>query len=276
MKVSVCVKFGSLVLASLIWIILLSPFDAFRVQNTQLLDSSIIGKSQLDSLSFEALLTKGGSQHSSIANIVAPGGQLSTIWTECTEAHPFLRGCTDGSLKEDQFNTWLAQDYHFVKIFRHFVVEGVYTKAPEADKEVIRGGIEALNDELEWFQDKAKERGIENLEDVAILDANIQYMNFLNELIEKESYKMLAAAFWAIEAVYQVAWAKVLKNGVDEYQPFAARWGNDGFGEYVSLLENQMNNSFENSTQKEQDHGVALVRRICELECGFWQMAFSA
>jgi thiaminase len=34
---------------------------------------------------------------------------LESQWKEATVGHKFIRACVDGSVKPEQFNTWLAQ-----------------------------------------------------------------------------------------------------------------------------------------------------------------------
>lgn len=65
--------------------------------------------------------------------------------------HSFLKSCQQGTINRSQFNTWLVQDYLFVKEFTRLAAN-LLTIAPYCDYEVLLGGLEALRDELKWFQ----------------------------------------------------------------------------------------------------------------------------
>ncbi|WP_257236596.1 hypothetical protein [Nostoc sp. 'Peltigera malacea cyanobiont' DB3992] len=77
-------------------------------------------------------------------------------WQEAT-VHPFLEQCQLGIIQLQQFNTWLMQDYLFVVEFTRMVGR-VLASAPPQHFDVILGGLAALKDELNWFQEKATER----------------------------------------------------------------------------------------------------------------------
>ena len=63
-------------------------------------------------------------------------------WKEAT-VHLFLEQCKLGTIKEEQFNTWLVQDYLFVVEFTRMVAR-VLTAAPVRDFDVILGGIKCF------------------------------------------------------------------------------------------------------------------------------------
>lgn len=65
--------------------------------------------------------------------------------------HPFLKACQQGTITKPQFDTWLVQDYLFVKEFTRLAAN-LLTVAPHSDFDGLLGGLEALRDELRWFQ----------------------------------------------------------------------------------------------------------------------------
>lgn len=65
--------------------------------------------------------------------------------------HSFLKSCQQDTIKRSQLNTWLVQDYLFVREFTRLAAN-LLTVAPYCDYEVLLGGLEALRDELKWFQ----------------------------------------------------------------------------------------------------------------------------
>ena len=65
--------------------------------------------------------------------------------------HSFLKSCQLSTIKRSQFDTWLVQDYLFVREFTRLAAN-LLTVAPYCDYEVLSSGLEALRDELKWFQ----------------------------------------------------------------------------------------------------------------------------
>ena len=99
-------------------------------------------------------------------------------------------------------------------------------------------------------------------------------------------YTVVMTAFWAIEAVYQESFAHCLEDGAKtppELQETCQRWGNQGFGEYCSCLQNIANRRLEmasvdlfkqasNEVVKKAE--VALLS-VLEHEIDFWNMCCS-
>eukprot|EP00775_Hariotina_reticulata_P002683 gene2683-2984_t len=191
---------------------------------------------------------------------------LEEKWAQATVGHEFIRACISGSIKREQFDRWLVQDYLYVRGFTAFA-GAVLASAPDKHQEVLISGIAALTDELSWFQKKASERGMQS--------ACQAYRAYLKQL-QSAPYVIQAVAFWAIELCYNQAWGAVLQQGQGtELKEFAHRWGNPEFGEYVQQLQHQADEALEQSPDYTKA-AKETVERVAELECGFWSMAFSA
>ncbi|MFQ5864379.1 MAG: TenA family transcriptional regulator [bacterium] len=188
---------------------------------------------------------------------------------EAATRHPFLDNCKSGSIKESQFNTWLVQDYLFVTEFTRMAAR-LLASAPVFHFDTILGGLTALKDELNWFRDKAVERGLD-LEALRQKTCE-RYCKFMTDLA-LEPYPVQATAFWAIEFAYNQAW-QLAGPMAKPYDEFADRWGNPEFTAYVSLLEQQADEALAKSSEIEQDRAEEVFLDVAELEKLFWQMAF--
>lgn len=192
------------------------------------------------------------------------------IWQEAT-FHPFLAQCKLGTIKPNQFNTWLVQDYLFVVDFTRMVARALAV-APPLHFDVILGGLSALKDELNWFKEKAAERQLDfNTEKQATCT---EYCDFMHSLAAMP-YPVQATAFWAIELAYNQGWQL---PGVmpKPYNEFADRWGNPGFTDYVKLLEQQADEVLETASETIQQQTEEAFLKVAKLEKDFWQMAFNA
>ncbi len=196
--------------------------------------------------------------------------KYSQPWQAAT-IHPFLSECKLGTIKPQQFNTWLVQDYLFVVEFTRMVGR-ILTYAPTSHFDVILSGLNALQDELNWFKAKATERQLDlNTEKQPTCT---EYCDFMHKITEMP-YPVQATAFWAIEFVYNQGWQ--LPGAMPQpYNEFATRWGNSEFTNYVKLLEQQVDEVLQDVSETIQSQAEATFLDVARLEKDFWQMAYNA
>ena len=191
-------------------------------------------------------------------------------WQNAT-VHPFLQQCQAGTITAAQFNTWLVQDYLFVTEFTR-MASRLLSTAPISHFDPLLSGLGAIKDELLWFQAKATERKLS-------LTTSPQptcktYCEFMQQLAT-EPYAVQATAFWAIELAYNQGW-QVHSPMPQPYTEFADRWGNEGFTDYVKVLEAQADSALLQATTAEKERAEQVFLEVAKLEKEFWQMAFSA
>ncbi len=197
--------------------------------------------------------------------------QTHTAQWEAATVHPFLTQCQAGTIRSEQFNTWLVQDYLFVTEFTRFVGRSL-AAAPVAHFDVLLSGLHALQDELNWFRAKATERSL-NLATPRQFTCQI-YCDLMGNLVNTP-YPVQATALWAIEYAYNQGWQ--LPGAMPPpYTEFAERWGNVGFTEYVNLLAAQADAVLAIAAPSVQQQAEAVFLRVAALEQDFWQMAYDA
>ncbi|HEY9735373.1 MAG TPA: TenA family transcriptional regulator [Trichocoleus sp.] len=193
----------------------------------------------------------------------------AAAWEQAT-VHPFLTGCREGTLRPEQFNTWLVQDYLFVKDFTRMLGR-VLGAAPDGDLDSLLSGLTALQDELRWFQAKAAERQLQlGTPKQATCQ---QYCEFMASLAIAP-YAVQATALWAIEYAYNQGW-QLPGPMPAPYTEFADRWGNPGFTDYVQTLAQQADAALGEAPTAVQQQAETAFLRVAELEAAFWQMAFT-
>ncbi|MGY1773846.1 thiaminase II/PqqC family protein [Blastococcus sp. SYSU D00813] len=151
-------------------------------------------------------------------------------WERATR-HPFLLGVRDGTLPSGAFDTWLAQDAHFVADLLRFQAR-LLARAPRPAQAVLAAGAVALVEELDWFEGLAAGRGLDL--DVPRLPATAAYADLLERLDAAEVPAALTA-LWAVERVYLDAWTAA-SPGAPEHAEYVAHWTTPGFAGYVSAL----------------------------------------
>lgn len=74
----------------------------------------------------------------------------ANLW-KCAIDHQFLKLCKDAAIPPASFNWWLEQDFGFAFRFADFI-KAFIPQAPAQDQPALEGGLEALDDELVFFQ----------------------------------------------------------------------------------------------------------------------------
>ncbi len=188
------------------------------------------------------------------------------LWHEATH-HRFLDQVREGTLASAAFARWLSQDYHFgVALLR---AEARWLAgAPRDDLPLLAGGVGAMVEEIDWFERKAGERGID-LE--RPLHPTVRtYIDYLCALSD-EPYPVQLTALWALERAYLEAW-RTARPGAPAFREFVERWTNDAFAAYVDALEAALNRALAVGGDAERD----AFRWVARHERAFWQMAYAS
>ena len=152
------------------------------------------------------------------------------LWEGATHAL-FLDALATGSLAEDAFHRWLAQDYLFAKGL--LAVQAILlSKAPRDCHNPLIGGLVAIDKEMAWFESHAARLPVDL--DIAPHATCQRYTDFLTRCTYTEPYPVLLAILFAVEASYLGAWSAL--PGTGAYAEFIARWSSPDFARYVTVL----------------------------------------
>ena len=157
--------------------------------------------------------------------------QHPEAWRGATH-HPFLDSLREGTLPPQAFEAWLAQDYLFVGDLLPFQAR-LLARAPRSAQAVLSGGLVALVDESNWFEEMARERGLELVETRHPTTA--AYRGLLGAL-DEDPYPVAITALWAMERAYLEAWGSAAP-GHPTFRPFVEHWTTPEFASYVAALE---------------------------------------
>ena len=189
-------------------------------------------------------------------------------WWAATR-HPFLDSLRDGTLPVGAFEAWLAQDYLFVGDLLTFQAR-LLARAPRPAQGVIAGGLVAVEDELGWFEDRARERGLQlgNTRH----PTTEAYRSLLGVLGE-DPYPVAVTALWAMERAYLEAWRSAAP-GHPDYWAFVEHWTTPEFAGYVKGLEEAADAALEADGVPEERVEAAFLE-VAFVERDFWEMALS-
>jgi formylaminopyrimidine deformylase / aminopyrimidine aminohydrolase len=198
-------------------------------------------------------------EHFEQSRLVKGAGEL---WREGTQAQ-FLDAVRDGSLPEEAFNRWLVQDYLFVRGFTGFTCILAAKLGRPAQRTLING-LGALNDELDWFERHAQQRGLDL--DIEPHPTCRRYVDHLLAAVYTRPVRVLLAVMYGVEVSYCVGWGR-LRGSAAQYAEFIDRWSNEGFLDYVRQLE-QLTDEAEHPDQQRAFNDVLRYERE------FWRMTW--
>jgi formylaminopyrimidine deformylase / aminopyrimidine aminohydrolase len=175
--------------------------------------------------------------------------------------HPFLDAVRDGSLTEASFESWLSQDYLFIADLLAFQAS-LLTCAPRAAQRTLAAGLPALEAELTWFEQSARERGL-TLATVRHPTTDA-YRATLVRLLEAGAEPALTG-LWTLERAYLEAW-RGAAPGASGFRAFVEHWTVPQFADYVADLE---------ALAGDGPGAEAAFLEVCNLERAFWDMAWT-
>lgn len=184
---------------------------------------------------------------------------LDELWKAATE-HPFLLAVRDQTITAEAFDRWLVQDAHYVADLLAFQAR-LLARAPRRAQRVLADGCVGLVAELDWFEQKAAQRGVSL--DAPRLPATRSYAELLARL-DTLPHDAAVTALWALEQVYLDAWTGA--RGPTPLAEFAEHWSAPEFREYVAAL----------AELATPDAHAELVAEVLTQEIAFWDMALPA
>lgn len=192
-------------------------------------------------------------------------------WTKMA-SHPFLASAADGSIADDVFKTWIAQDYLFAEAAMPFI-SILIAKAPVYLRSTLANSITALVQELELFEEQATVHDVDLTREMS--PTCHAYTQFLMTTAYNRPFEVGFTVLYGAEKAYLDSWNYVRSNQRVEsrWQTFINNWTNEAFHGYVDWLATTLDALAANKSQPDRDemeHHFLLTMRY---EYCFWDMA---
>jgi thiaminase/transcriptional activator TenA len=189
--------------------------------------------------------------------------------------HPFLRQTADSTLPAGRFETWLRQDYLFVRKDVSFI-GGLLARSPVHLSRMLGEFIPALHQEMDLFESMAKELGV-NLEDIEPSPTCHAYQMFLLATVHTQSFAESFTVLYGSEKAYYDSWTQVkkLQTQKSPYQRFIDHWSSDAFAAWVNQLAQALDNLAPGCGADELKRMEDLLRLTARYEYLFWDMALT-
>ena len=185
--------------------------------------------------------------------------------------HPFVRGLSDGSLPDEGYSLYIAQDAFFLDAFARAYAVGV---ARSPHREAMRS-FHALQcgvfEEQKLHESVAAERGID-LAQVRPLAATRAYTDFLIAIAFQGSLGELLAAMTPCMRLYCFLGVELAREGgADTYGDWIEAYAGEEFGDLVVTIEELFNRYALRSEPEAENYRLAM-----ELEFSFFDSAWNA
>ncbi len=188
--------------------------------------------------------------------------------------HPFLAAVADGSIDDETFRTWMAQDYLYVQGMVPFM-GALVARAPVDQRAFLIEATQALLRELELFREQAEAHGVV-LEGVEPAPTCHAYLNFMLATACTRPYPCGFTVLYALEKAYLDSWlwVKAHQEGPSPWQAFIDNWTHPAFQGYVEELARILDGLAAEASEDQRREMEALFRLTARYEYLFWEMAY--
>jgi formylaminopyrimidine deformylase / aminopyrimidine aminohydrolase len=175
--------------------------------------------------------------------------------------HPFVVQAADGTLPPEVFDRWLVQDHFFVVGFRRFLARLVELAPDEAARDVMVGGLGALQGELDLFRAEAEARRLDLDEEPSL--TTLGYTSYLLAA-PADGWPTALTVLFGAEKAYFDAWSAVRRatDPTSPYWRFVDNWSSPAFGSWVDAVGGLVD------ALPHADHGT--FDRVVRFELAFW------
>ena len=205
--------------------------------------------------------------------------QADAIW-EANFDHPFVRGIGDGSLGEEKFKFYLAQDYVYLKDYCRFLA---IAAAKSHDLDAMGRFSEllglTLKVEMDLHRSICRDFGIspEELERTEPAPSCLGYTSYLLRIAYEGDFLDLLAAFLPCEWGYVEIATRLKAKGLPEH-PHYAKWietySSPEFKELMESVKDLLDKTVRGASGEKLDRLQEIFNFSSRWERLFWDMAW--
>jgi thiaminase/transcriptional activator TenA len=199
-----------------------------------------------------------------------------TLWTANADltaaalAHPFVRGIADGSLPEELFAGYVAQDAFFLEAFARGYALGVARSSDRAGLDAFADLLQGVREELRLHAGYAARWGID-LAGVVPVPATLAYTDFLLATASLGDVGVLCAAMTPCMRLYAHLGAAVAAGAADRYREWVDAYSTPEFETLAGTLEGLLDRYAGDTVAVREAY-----RRAMRLEVAFFDAALAA
>jgi thiaminase/transcriptional activator TenA len=185
-------------------------------------------------------------------------------------AHPFVRGLADGSLPQERFAGYVAQDAFFLEAFARGYALGVARSPDRVGLDSFADLLQGVRDELRLHAGYAARWGID-LAAVRPAEATLAYTDFLLACAALGDVGLLCAALTPCMRLYAHLGGALAGTGSGRYREWVDTYAAPEFEELAATLERLLDRYAADTPSVR-----AAYRRAMRLEVAFFSAAWEA
>jgi thiaminase/transcriptional activator TenA len=214
-----------------------------------------------------------------------PAGSLSERllrigrpWVERQLDHPTVRGIADGTLDEDRFRAWLAQDYLFLLDYvRLFALAAARAPDAAALGRLVDLAHSTFHEELSLHRAYAARFGLSEaeLEGTAKSRTCAAYTDFLLRTAALGSFAEMVAALLPCMWGYSELGRAIAERGLPEeprYRQWIQTYADPGFAELAGWCADLLDQAAEGLGEAALEACERAFRTALEHELAFWDV----
>ena len=214
-----------------------------------------------------------------------PAGSLSERllrigrpWVERQLDHPTVRGIADGTLDEDRFRAWLAQDYLFLLDYvRLFALAAARAPDAAALGRLVDLAHSTFHEELSLHRAYAARFGLSEaeLEGTAKSRTCAAYTDFLLRTAALGSFAEMVAALLPCMWGYSELGRAIAERGLPEeprYRQWIQTYADPGFAELAGWCADLLDQAAEGFGEAALEACERAFRTALEHELAFWDV----
>ncbi|GIJ43708.1 aminopyrimidine aminohydrolase [Virgisporangium aliadipatigenens] len=191
---------------------------------------------------------------------------------EAALAHPFVRGIADGTLPQDRFAGYVAQDAFFLESFARGYALAIAHSPDRAALDSFTDLLDGVRAELRLHASYAERWGID-LTAVTASPATTAYTDFLLATAALGGVGLTCAAMTPCMRLYAHLGQRLADGPVDgRYAEWVDTYADPGFETLAATLEELLDRHADPDSPRVR----AAYRRAMELELAFFTAAFEA
>lgn len=203
------------------------------------------------------------------------------IWAEY-HTHPFVRGIADGTLDEEKFRYYMAQDYLYLIDYAKVFAIGVAKARDPETMRLFAGYVhQILDGEMDIHKGYMQRLGIplEEAERAPVALDNLSYTSYMLRVAYDEGPAEIAAAILSCALSYEyIAKEIVARDPAAADHPFYGEWvrgyADPGYAASNQVLVDLTERLTRDYSEAQLEHLTEIFIACSRYEGAFWDMAW--
>ena len=193
---------------------------------------------------------------------------------EKARKHPFVTQTAAGTIPDERFRRWVAQDYLWIREFERFLAM-LAARAPREIRRPFFEDVLNIHGEIELLEEMSARMGIDLLQARMTFICHA-YTEFLLATGALRSFELCLAVCYAAAFIYLDGWsyAKKTQAKSGKWHEFIDFWSGEGFRHWVDAIARAVDAVAEKSTPAVLEQMKEMFQVTVRYELRFWDMAF--